>query len=115
MAAGTYDFTIEQGVSIRQPLIWKDSAGDRVNLTGYSARMQIRSSYDTAVLLELSTALGTIIITPASGTITLVLSNVTTAAIDWRKARYDLELTAPNGTVTRLLEGYIYVSREITR
>lgn len=116
MAAATYDFEIEQGTTLLKPIVWKDSAGTAVNLTGYSAKMQIRKSVSSDdVLLELSTTNSKLSITPLTGTITLIFSAATTAAIDWSRGKYDLELTSGDGTVTRLIEGEITVSKEITR
>ena len=116
MPAASYDFQIEQGATLLKPIVWKDSAGVAVNLTGYSAKMQIRqSASSTDVLLELSTANSRISITALTGTITLIFSAAVTAAIDWSRGRYDLELTSSDGTVTRLIEGQISVSKEVTR
>lgn len=116
MAAAQYDFEIEQGATLLKPIVWKDSAGVAVNLTGYAAKMQVRQSASSPdVLLELSNTNGKLTITPLTGTVTMVFSATTTAAIDWKRGKYDLELTSADGTVTRLLEGEITVSREITR
>lgn len=116
MAAAQYDFQIEQGATLLKPVVWKDGAGAAVNLTGYTAKMQVRQSASAAdVLLELSTTNGNLVLTPLTGTVTMVFSATTTAAITWRRGKYDLELTSSDGTVTRLIEGEITVSREITR
>jgi hypothetical protein len=116
MAAASYDFEIEQGATLLKPIVWKDSTGTAVNLTGYTAKMQIRKSVSsTDVLLELSTTNGKLSITAGTGTITMIFSATTTAAIDWSRGKYDLELTSSSGVVTRLLEGEITVSKEITR
>ena len=42
--AAVYDITIEQGATFRLSLVWKDSSNVPVNLTGYTARMQVRRS-----------------------------------------------------------------------
>lgn len=116
MPAASYDFVIEQGATLLKPIIWKDSAGVAINLTGYTAKMQVRqSTASTDVLLEMSTANNRITLTPGTGTITLVFSATLTAGITWSRGKYDLELTSPDGTVTRLIEGQISVSKEITR
>lgn len=116
MAAANYDFEIEQGATLLKPIVWKDSSGTVVNLTGYSAKMQIRKSAASPdVLLELSTTNGKLTITPNTGTVTMIFNAATTTAIDWSRGRYDLELTSGTGVVTRLIEGEITVSKEITR
>lgn len=116
MPAASYDFEIEQGATLLKPIVWKDSTGAAFNLTGYTAKMQVRQSAASPdVLLEMSTTNSRITLTPGTGTITLVFSATLTSSITWTRGKYDLELTAPNGTVTRLIEGQISVSKEITR
>jgi hypothetical protein len=116
MPAATYDFEIEQGTTLLKPIQWKDSAGNPVNMTGYTARMQIRKSVSSdEVLLELTTANGKLSIAPSTGTVTMIFSATTTAAITWTRGKYDLEVVSYDGTVTRLIEGEITVSKEITR
>jgi len=86
-----------------------------VDLTGYTARAQFRSSTSSAtVLLELTSDNGGIEI-EAAGRVTLVIDADQTEEIGWSSAVYDLELIAPDGTVTRLAEGEASVSPEVTR
>ena len=61
--AASYDITIAQGAELQHNLIWKDSAGVPIDLTGYTAKMQVRQRYasDDAVL-SLSTTAGTIVL-----------------------------------------------------
>lgn len=114
--AGEYDLEFLQGETYTKQFIWKDSAGANVNLTGYTARMQVRQSKSSdTVLLELTTENGRITLGGAAGTIDLNLTATTTAAITWRRGLYDIELVASNGVVTRLLEGEVTVSKEVTR
>ena len=114
--AGEYDLEILQGETYSKQFIWKDSAGANGNLTGYTARMQVRQSKASdTVLLELTTANGRIALGGSAGTIDLSLNATTTAAITWKRGVYDLELVASNGVVKRLLEGEVTVSKEVTR
>jgi len=116
MAAANYDFEIEQGATLSKSFVWKDGDGVAVNLTGYTARMQIRPSVDSATVLQsLSTTDGTIVIAAVTGTITLTLTDTVTAAITWRRGKYDLELVSSDGTVTRLIYGVVTISKEVTR
>lgn len=116
MAAGKYNFTIEQGANYSLTLIYKDSDGDVVNLTGCTARMQFRSAVSSATtLFEATTANGRLVITPLEGKIVMALTATTTAAFTWTSAYYDLEIVAADNSVTRLLQGYVEVSFEITR
>ncbi len=87
-----------------------------VDLTGCTARMQIRSEVESpTVLLELSTANGRIALGGAAGTATLNLDAATTAALNWDSGVWDLEITHPGGEVSRMAEGTASVSPEVTR
>lgn len=118
MAAGRYDITIEQGTTWTLTITWKDATGSPVDLTGYSARMQCRTSYEApqALVELLSTgAAPRITIAPQTGQLTLVLEETATRPLPPGHAVYDLELVAPGGNVTRLLEGSVFISPEVTR
>lgn len=115
MAAAIYDFEIEQGTTINKPFVWKDSLGVPVTLIGYTARMQVRPTVSsTEVLLDATTLNGKIVLSTLGG-VTLTLSALETAAITWRKGKYDIELVSATGIVTRLVQGEITVSPEVTR
>jgi hypothetical protein len=110
MGAARYLIRIEQGATWKPVLTVRDT-----DLTGYSARMQIRATLDAdTVLVELTTGDGITIDGPA-GQITLLLDDTQTAALDWCVGVYDLELTDPDGNVTRLLKGPVEVDPEVTR
>ena len=116
MAAAVFNFTIEQGITLSKIFLWKDSAGAVINLTGYTGRMQVRPSVSSeTIYLDMTTANGQIIITANTGSIQLLLSATTTNAIEWSKAKYDLEIVSGAGVVTRLVYGNIDVSKGITR
>lgn len=116
MAAAQYDILIEQGATYQMNLIWKDSAGAPINLTGYSARMQLRQTYkSTTPLVSLTNTTGDIVLGGALGTIDVTISATKTAAIGVRSAVYDLELVNPSGFVTRLVQGDAEISPEVTK
>jgi hypothetical protein len=116
MSAGSYDIYIEQGATLSLPIVWKDSAGTIINITGYTARMQVRQSVNSStILLTATTENGKLVIDGSAGKVTISLSATDTAAITWLTGVYDLELVSSGGVVTRLLEGSVVVSREVTR
>ena len=116
MTAGILDFTIEQGATFSRIITWKDENDTPINLTGYTARMQIREHLASAgTLAELTTANGGIIINAALGKLTLTLSATATDALTPSRAVYDLEVESSGGVVTRLLQGNILIERSVTR
>jgi len=126
MAAGKYSFTIEQGATTNFEIQYKDSGSNPINLAGYSAKMQIRTAVDSAdALLTLSSSLqgdGTGLnlsgsngsTTQLSGSIGVFISAVTSSLLTFDSAVYDLELTS-GSVVTRLLEGNVRLSKNVTR
>lgn len=87
-----------------------------VDLTGCTARMQIRSEVESpTVLLELSTTNGRIVLGGPAGTATMTIDAATTAATEWDSGVWDLEITHPGGEVSRMAEGTASVSPEVTR
>jgi len=116
MTAVTHNFTIEQGATLAKVFVWKDSSGAVINLTGYSARLQSRPTTGSATIyLEANTSNGAIVIDAVNGKITLSLTSHETSALDWLSGVYDLELEDASGTVTRLAQGSITISKEVTR
>ena len=111
MAAGTYNFTIEQGTTFNRVLTLQEN-GSAMNLTGYSVASQMRSTHDSSSII--ATFTGTVS-NASSGQITLSLTNSQTSAIEEAIYVYDVEITSGTGTVTRILEGNITVTPEVTR
>jgi hypothetical protein len=115
MAATTYDLLIEQGATFSQVITYKDN-GVAVNLTGYTARMQVRATLESAsTLVELTTANSRIALGGTAGTISLTIAAADTAALTAGRGVYDLELVSGSGIVTRLLQGVATISRNVTR
>ena len=126
MAAGKYTFFIEQGATTDFELVWKDNNGDPVDLSSYSARMQIRTDYGGSLICSLSSSLdtdgtglnlsGSNGTTPlASGSIGIFISAASSSAFTFGEAKYDLELEHTSTRyVTRLIEGKVKLSKEVT-
>jgi hypothetical protein len=115
-AVASHDLQIAQGATYSQVINWKTGSTPAfVNTTGYTARMQLRTSYSAAsASLELTTSNSRISLTNA-GVITLSLTATETAALAAGRYVYDLEMVSSGGQVTRLLEGVVTVSPEVTR
>jgi hypothetical protein len=128
MAAGKYNFTIEQGTTTKFEVQYNDDDGTPIDLTSYQCRMQIRSDYadfDSTLYATLSSSLavdgtglnlqgvdGSKALT--SGSIGVIISSAVTETFDFDEGVYDLELVTGTN-VTRLLQGKVKISREVTR
>lgn len=114
--AANYDITIDQGATFSFTFIYKDANGDRVDLTDYTARMQIREYYSSATpVLELSTDEESIELGGTAGTVTITATDEQTRDIAIDSGVYDIELYSPTFRTIRLLQGKVFVSPEVTR
>ena len=113
MAAGRYDITIEQGATFSLPISYKDSTGSVVNLSsGYTSRMMINESAGGTTIKSLTNGSG-MTLAASGNNIVVDISATDTASMDFDNAVYDLEIVSWS-TVTRVLEGKVKLSREIT-
>ena len=128
MLAGIYNVNIEQGADWTLDLTWKDDAGDPIDLTGYSARMMVRSAYSGIAVLTLTSTANEIVLGGALGTIqiTATADQTTAIEIDYKSLVveqskpaqamvYDIELEDEDGIVVRLLQGSAFIYPEATR
>lgn len=114
--AGTYNIITDQGATFTRELTWKDSAGSAVNLTAYTARMQVRSQIDAtgAAVLELTTENNRIVLCGTAGSIILTVPATAMGSVTAATYAYDLELVS-GIVVTRLVQGTFEVRGEVTR
>jgi hypothetical protein len=104
---------MDVGATFRHVHTWRDDAGVRVDLTGYTANMQVRTSRGTLsmMLMDLpSTALRLQEDVDADGSMLgVVVIQIAPSLQDIpsyvKSGYYDLVLTSPAGIRTRLLEG----------
>jgi hypothetical protein len=86
-----------------------------VDITGYTARMQLRSlPNDSYAVLTLTDTSGITIDGP-TGTLAVHATATQTAAISAGPYYYDLEITSPTGVKTRIVQGELNVNAEVTR
>jgi hypothetical protein len=113
MPAANYDLYIEQGATYSQEFVWKDSEGTPIDLSTYTSRMQVRQVKTENIILNLTNTSGMTL--GDDGSIKIEVSATATSALPTLSARYDLELQSTDGTVTRLLQGEVVISAEVTR
>jgi hypothetical protein len=112
--AVNFNIGIDAGSTFQVIFAWKDAASEAIDMTGYSARMQLRMDLGQANPdLSLATGSG-ITITAADGEILVEIEPATTETMTGSYF-YDLEVESPTGVVTRLCQGTVTVSSEVTR
>ena len=114
---GRYDFTIYQGASFDRTFTWRVGASSTlVNLSGYTGRMQVRSTVGApTTIVELTTSNGRMTLGGAAGAIALAITATDTTTLAAGQYVYDMEMVSSGGEVTRLLEGRATISAEVTR
>ena len=117
MTPGRLDRLIYQGATFRRILRLQDRLGAAIDLTGCIVRMQIRQAITDALpLIDLTETNNRAIITDATnGEITLTIEAEDSASLDFVKGFYDVEVEYSDGTVDRVLEGKVKLSKEVTR
>jgi hypothetical protein len=114
MVPGKYNIICPQGSTFNQQLTW--IIGETpVNLTTYTARMQVREKYTSTIYnVSLTTENGGITLGGEEGTIFLTISATDTSELVAKEYVYDLEVDS-GGEVTRIIEGKFIVTPEVTR
>lgn len=112
----TYNFTINQGTDVTVPILLTDADDQPIDLSGYSARMQLRTSvYSDTAVDTLTTENERIEIVALEGKLTLSFPNAITEEYPAQTLVYDIEIQSSQNQVTRILSGKISVSAEVTR
>jgi hypothetical protein len=101
---------IDQGSTFQTTINVTDDNDDIVNLTGYTGIAQMRKHYTSTTSYSF-----TVSISPSIGTVTLAMTANATANVTAGRYVYDCELTDTNGAVTRLIEGIVTVTPQVTR
>ena len=116
MKPGRYNgFRFTQGDTWSTAPVWKIS-GTPVNVSGYTAKMQIRKSATSGtVVFEFSTANGRITTGTSDGKFTLLALPADTANVAGGTYVYDFDVTAPDGTNTTLLSGTFQVIPQVSQ
>lgn len=120
MPAAVYNIEIEQGATFQLPLVYKDYLGNPIDISGYTARMQVRRSYEAPTpLLDLTTENNGITLGGSSGTIQIEAADLLTSPLpiipETKPGVYDLELRSPGGVVTRLIKGSVTITPQATK
>jgi hypothetical protein len=112
MEATEYPLTIEQGSTFQMQFRWKVD-GVIMNLTGATARMQLRRSSGSPIVFELTNTNSRIILGGVDGTVSLELTPAETSSIPAGNFVYDLEITL-GAVVRKLIRGTCVVIKEVT-
>lgn len=114
--AGQKNWEVDQNTTFTFIVEYKDNNGNPISLVGASAKMQIRDNKGGS---KLATTLTTqpgegIVINGPEGKITVTMTPAQTNKLFYPKSAYDIMLTDSNNKKTKLVEGFITLSRSVT-
>ena len=91
-------------------LIFKDSNGDAIDLTGFTLAAQVWEETRTTKYADFAVTYTS----RTAGTVDIALTDTQTATFSPNELKYDVLLTNPSGLKEYYLEGTIYVSEGYT-
>jgi hypothetical protein len=113
--AGQKNFEVDQNATFTFITEYKDSGDNAIDLTGASAKMQIRDTKGGSKLaVTLTSPSGGIIIDGPNGKLTIKLTSTQTNKLFYPKSSYDIMVVDSNGNKIKLLEGFMTLNRSVT-
>ena len=111
--AANANLRIDQGTTFSSNITLAGSDGAAWDLTGHTVEAKMAKGYEST---KTRTTMTTAVANPTTGIITLSLTSAQTAALDApSRYVYDVELTDSSSKISRILEGIVTVTPEVTR
>ena len=101
---------LDQGADYATTLNVTDDDGTALDLTGFTGAAQMRKHYTSVTSYAF-----TVTINALQGTVDLSLSSNTSNTIPAGRYVYDCELTDGSGKKSRLVEGIVTITPQVTR
>ncbi len=106
----THDITVQRRADYEMPIVFKDNSDAAINLTGWTVAAQLwdesrgTKHADWAVTYT----------NRSTGSVTIALTDVQTAALPMEELKYDVMLTNQAGLKEYYLEGTVFVDEGYT-
>lgn len=112
--ADSYNPIVDQGSTFAFTINYKDPNGVGIDLSGHTIKMDVREGYkDSTLMFSLTNGSGIDMTSAATGVLIVTMSVAQTELLVDEVYRYDIEATL-SGITTRLLQGEITSSRQVT-
>lgn len=102
---------IDGGANYSNIITVASSTGAPLDLSGYTVKSQMRKSYSSSTAYNFTTS----VYQALQGKVRLEMTAEQTGAIPPGRYLYDVEITSPSGNKTRVVEGIVTVTPEITQ
>jgi len=111
MASQKLNIQVDQGTDYTETIIAKNPDGSVLDVTGFTAAGQIRKSYTSTSATNFTVTFGT----RSAGEVIIGLARAQTSSLEAGRYVYDVEITSSANKRTRLAEGQVTVTQEVTR
>lgn len=110
--AGYAELTVDKGTTFNSVInISDETTGLAVNVSGYSFASQVRKSYYS---VNATASLVCTVNDASNGNISISMSNTVTGGISPGRYVYDVRMVDKNGAVTRVIEGIMTITPQVT-
>lgn len=107
----TYDITIHQGTDFSLTLTVEEPEDIAVDITSYGFTSEIKKNKTDSTALDSFTF---ILSDPTNGIFTMSLTDVETTALPAIIGFYDIIMTDDTGLKTRIMEGRVTITQQVT-
>lgn len=111
---GVHNFVLVQGETFTHNLTYKNKSGSVIDLSTYTAKMQVRDKTTNALILELSTTDASIVLSATAPNIVLLKDAHLTNNLRVGEHRHDLVLRSHEVIVAVKLAGKFTVEQKCT-
>ena len=113
--AGQKNFEVDQNATFTFVLDYKYNDGNAIDLTGASAKMQVRDAKGgTKLAVTLTSPSGGIVIDQPNRKLTIKMTPTQTNKLFYPKSSYDVMVVDSNVNKIKLLEGFMTLNRSVT-
>lgn len=103
------NLVVDQGSTFTSSITFNDENGNTINFSTYSGAAQMRKHFTSSNSVSFSVSMN------ANGIITLGLTANQTSNLVAGRYVYDLEVTDASSQISRLIEGIVTVTPNVTR
>lgn len=103
------NLVVDQGSTFQTSVTFNDETGNTINFSTYSGAAQMRKHFTSSNSVSFSVNM------TSNGVITLGLTANQTANLTSGRYVYDLEVTDASNQISRLIEGIVTVTPNVTR
>lgn len=109
------NFKVVQGDTFSIKVTYQNPDGTDINLTNYTARMDVRNEPAGKILCASVTTSSGITIDGLNGELNITFTPAQTRKFTTPSAAYQLQITSQTGQQTTILKGYLSVSPAVVR